>query len=379
MTKWVSWQRLRALCWKELLEIVRDPSSIFIAFILPITLLFIFGFGISLDTTRVRLGISLEDTGALGHRFVESLDGSPYIETHYAPSINYLKEQMALGHLSGIVVIPSDFSSKLERGELSNLFELQTDGSDPNTANFIESYVQTIWQGWLNQQLAKRNPNALSTNIEIEPRYWFNPTTISRNYLIPGAIAVIMTIIGALLTSLVVAREWERGTMEALLSSPITRVELVLSKVLPYYLVGMIAMVVCSLVAIFLMKVPFRGSWFLLFVSSSLFLASALGLGLLVSTKMKNQFDSAQMALNAAFLPAVLLSGFMFEISGMPIIIQAITYIIPARYFVQILQTFFQVGTVWSIFWINIALLLLSGIFWLGLTAIFMQRRLDGN
>ena len=216
-----------------------------------------------------------------------------------------MQEKLDAGQLRGIVIIPSDFSAKLQRGQTEHVVALQTDGAEPNTANFVSSYVQTIWMQWFTAYLQNRQTRS-DQQIEIVPRYWFNPTTVSRNYLIPGAISVIMTIVGALLTSLVVAREWERGTMEALLSTPVTRMELLLSKVLPYYVLGIIAMTVCVLVATLLMRVPFRGSWFWLFIAGSLFLASALGLGLVLSSATRDQFNAAQSALNAAFLPAAL-------------------------------------------------------------------------
>jgi ABC-2 type transport system permease protein len=199
---------------------------------------------------------------------------------------------------------------------------------------------------------------------------------VSRNYIVPGSIAVIMTIIGALLTSLVVAREWERGTMEALLSTPVTRAEFLLSKVLPYYLLGMAAMLLCLGVSVGVLGVPFRGSLILLLVFTTLFLGSSLGLGLLLSTLLRNQFNAAQAALNAAFLPATMLSGYIYEISGMPAPIRAATYLIPARYFVEALQTLFQAGFVGTVLLRDFCFLALSAAFFLGLTALRTRRRL---
>lgn len=193
----------------------------------------------------------------------------------------------------------------------------------------------------------------------------------------PGSIAVVMTIIGALLTSLVVAREWERGTMEALLATPVTRAELLLSKILPYYVLGMLASWICLLVAVYIMDVPFRGSLLALFVVSSLFLGCALGMGLFLSTVMRNQFNAAQAALTAAFLPAMMLSGFVFEIASMPQPLQWLTHIIPARYYASSLQTLFQAGTLPQLLGPNMLFLLLLCIFWLGLTALKTRRTLD--
>jgi ABC-2 type transport system permease protein len=200
---------------------------------------------------------------------------------------------------------------------------------------------------------------------------------VSRNFLVPGSISVVMTIIGALLTSLVVAREWERGTMEALLATPVTRAELLLSKILPYYLLGMFAMLLCLLVAVYILGVPFRGSLVALVVISTLFLGSALGLGLFLSTVLRNQFNAAQAALTAGFLPAMMLSGFVFEIASMPKALQWFTRIIPARYFATSLQTLFQAGTITSLLFINGLFLGLLALFWLGLSAIKTGRTLD--
>lgn len=384
-------RRLLALCYKETLQIIRDPSSIAIAFILPIVLLLIFGFGISLDSNRMRIGIVMEDSGVHARNFAMAVVASPYIDPVFSHSRTEMQAFMDNGQVRGMVVIPSDFSKKVEQGsflassansqmnaQVSSLARIQvlTDGSQPNTANFVANYVQGTWLVW---QQATLNDAGASLQMGIEPvmRYWFNPTTVSRNYLIPGAISVIMTMIGALLTSMVIAREWERGTMEALLATPMTKIEFLLSKIIPYYILGMLSMAICVIMATTLMQVPFRGSFFMLFVSASLFMGSALGMGLLISTVSRSQFNAAQIALNAAFLPAVLLSGFMFEITSMPKVIQFITYVLPSRYFVTILQTLFQAGQVWYIIGMNLLFLLVLAVFWLGLTA--MKTRVNLN
>ena len=408
----LSTRRLLALCRKESYQIVRDPSSILIAFILPVVLLFIFGYGINLDTNRVRLGLLQQDNGADAQNFAAALMGSPSLEIIQSTSRPALEQQLRRGAIRGMVVIDPDFSASLQHNQQKKPLQLQaqspsyyplplqslpqpqvqpqprlqaaasiqvlTDGSEPNTANFLGSYVQGALQIWQVQRARDLGLPAPQLTT-LEPRYWFNPGTISRNYLVPGSISVIMTVIGALLTSLVVAREWERGTMEALLSTSVTRTELLLSKILPYYVLGMVAMLLCVLVATQLMHIPFRGSLWMLFIISSLFLGSGLGLGLFLSSVTRNQFVAAQAALTAAFLPATMLSGFVFEIASMPTAIQAISTLVPARYFVNALQTLFQAGDVWPVLLENTLYLLLSAIFWLGLTALKTPRRLDGN
>jgi ABC-2 type transport system permease protein len=368
--------RLFALCRKETAQIVRDPSSILIAAVLPVALLFIFGYGVNLDANRVRVGVVVEDSGAEAHRFLQVLQGSPYFDLEQESSRKRLQARLASGDLRGMIVVSSDFSAKVRQGQGEAAIELVADGAEPNTANFLASYFQGAWQTWLEQR-GRDQGQAPAPQAGLSPRYWFNPSTVSRNYLVPGSICVIMTIIGALLTSLVIAREWERGTMEALLATPVTRGELLLSKILPYYLLGLCALMLCVGVSTLVMDVPFRGSLLALFLVGSLFLGSGLGLGLLLSTVMRNQFYAAQSALVAGFLPSVMLSGFVFEINSMPAPVRFVSYFIPARYLVSALQTIFQAGDIWPLLLVNIAFLLVSAAFWLGLTALKFRRSLD--
>lgn len=372
----LSLRRLVALCRKESFQIVRDPSSIVIAFVLPVVLLMIFGYGVNLDSSRIRVGILNEDAGADAARFGATLAASPYLEPHSSNSRATLNTWLMAGEIRGIVIIQSDFGARLDRPGATAPLEIITDGAEPNTANFVSAYTQGAWQTWAYQRAVERGL-PVAAPIDLIPRYWFNPAAVSRNFIVPGSIAIIMTIIGALLTSLVVAREWERGTMEALLSTPVTRAELLLSKVIPYYLLGIVSMLLCLAISVWVFGVPFRGSLLLMLLFTSLFLGSALGLGLLLSTVTRNQFNAAQAALNAAFLPATMLSGFVYEISSMPAPIQAITYLIPARYFISALQTLFQAGFVGRILLTDGAFLIASAAFFLGLTALRTRRRLD--
>ncbi len=376
-SRWsVSTRRLYALCRKESLQIVRDPSSIVIAFILPVLLLFIFGYGVNLDSSRIRIGLLVEDSGRDAQQFAAALTASHYLEVRPALSRPELADRLARGELRTYVVIPADFSRSLAAGDGVAPAQVVTDGAEPNTASFAASFVQGAWGVFLMQRAAERG-QAMPAGVQIVPRYWFNVAAISRHFLVPGSLAVVMTIIGAMLTSLVVAREWERGTMEALLATPVTRTELLLSKVLPYYALGIAAMLLCTGAAVGIMQVPFRGSLLLLLVFTSLFLGSALGLGLLLSTLTRNQFIAAQAALNAAFLPATMLSGFVYDIGSMPPPVRAVSHLIPARYFVSALQTLFQAGFVGSVLLLDAVLLIVSAVFFLGLTALNTHRRLD--
>ena len=372
----VSIRRLRALCRKETWQILRDPSSNLIAFVLPVVMLLIFGYGINLDSTAVNIGLVLEDQSPEARRFADNLYGSPYLNVVTSQTRAEMEQALTAGRVRGFVVVPMDFAEKLKRPSDTAPLLVVADGSEPNTASFVQNYVSGAWSSWLQQRASERGETP-APSISIEPRFWFNPAAESRNYLIPGSITIIMTVIGALLTSLVVAREWERGTMEALLASPVTRTELLLSKLLPYYALGIVSLFLCVGVAVFIMQVPFRGSLLALWGIGSLFLASSLGLGLLLSTVLRNQFDAAQAALNAAFLPAMMLSGFLFEIRTMPAIIQGITYLIPARYFVTAMQTLFQAGNVAPILLNSGMFLVFAGSFFIGLTALKTRRRLE--
>ncbi|HEN3579841.1 TPA: ABC transporter permease [Yersinia enterocolitica] len=371
-----SWRRLRALCNKETRQILRDPSSGLIAFVIPLLLLFIFGYGINLDSSKLHIGILMEQQSQPAQDLANAFASSPYISPQISDNRQALIQAMQAGKIRGLIVIPNDFAEQLARPESKAQIQVITDGSEPNTANFVQGYAQGVWQIWQQQQaqnLGQKNDPL----IEIQVRYWFNPAAISRHFIIPGAITIIMTVIGAILTSLVIAREWERGTMEALLSTQVTRSELLLSKLIPYYVLGMVAMTLCMVVAVFILGVPYRGSLWILFVMTSLFLASTLGMGLLISTITRNQFNAAMVALNAAFLPAVMLSGFIFQIDSMPAVVRAVTYIIPARYFVSSLQTLFLAGNIGTVLVINLLFLIASAVVFIGLTAWKTHRRLD--
>lgn len=371
----LSWRRVRALCVKETRQIVRDPSSWLIAVVIPLLLLFIFGYGINLDSSRLRVGVLLEQQNEEALDFVHTMTGSPYIDATVSDSRRQLIEMMQAGRIRAMVVIPVDFDRQMARPGADAPLQLITDGSEPNTANFAQGYVEGIWQIW--RQRAEDRGETFEPLIDVQMRYWFNPAAISQHFIIPGAITIIMTVVGAILTSLVVAREWERGTMEALLSTEITRAELLLCKLIPYYFLGMLAMLLCMLVSVFILGVPYRGSLPILFVITSLFLLSTLGMGLLISTITRNQFNAAQVALNAAFLPSIMLSGFIFQIDSMPAVIRAVTYVIPARYFVSTLQSLFLAGNIPVVLLVNVLFLIASAVMFIGLTWLKTKRRLD--
>ena len=355
-------RRLKALIIKESLQIVRDPSSILIAFVLPLILLFLFGYGVSLDARQVRLGVVLEDTGPEARRLAAAYLGTPFFDTRAAFDRHALEPELVSGRLRGLVIIPQDFARALHTPGAAARIQVITDGSETNTANYVANYADGVLANWLIQE-GRQAGRAGSPSVDLAARFFYNAELDSRNSLVPGSMAIIMAIIGTLLTALVVAREWERGTMEALLATPISAPEIIFGKLVPYFILGMASMAVCTAVAFFLYGIPFRGSLPALAVASAAFLLTALGQGFLISTVTRNQFLASQAALVTGFLPAFILSGFVFEIASMPWIIRQLAKIIPARYFVTNLQTLFLAGDIWDLMRTNIlALLLLAGL-----------------
>ncbi len=369
-------RRLRALIVKETYQIIRDPSTFLISLVLPLILMFLYGYGVSLDMNHLRIGLVLEDTSPDAQSFSQSLVASRYFVTRIGRDRREFLDDIIRGNIRGIVVVPSYFSSFRQRPDNIAPIQVLADGSEPNTASFVQNYVQGAWSNWLQQESISKNLKGLPL-IRAQSRFWYNEELESRYVLIPGSLAIIMTLIGTLLTALVVSREWERGTMEALMATPVTITELLLAKLVPYFVLGMLSMTMCAIIAVFYYDVPFRGSFWVLTLVASVFLVSALGVGLLISSSARNQFVAAQAAMVAAFLPGFILSGFIFEIASMPTFIQMITYLIPARYFVACLQTLFLVGNVWTLIIPNtLAMLGISSVFFL-LTALRTVKRLD--
>lgn len=344
-------RRTLGLLRKECTQIVRDPSSLIIAGALPLLLLFLFSFGVSLDLKNVEVAVVVEAPSPQASRFVESFVASRYFRARVARDRREVQSLLVAGRLQGVVVIPADFASRIGRGETAPV-QVIVRGTDPNTAALVQNYVQGAWAAWLGQEALARGSNShgmLPAPVSVEPRVWFNPDLDSRSALLPGSVAVIMTLIGTLLTALVIAREWERGTMEALLATPATRGEVLFAKFVAYFALGMGAMALSVAIAHLVLGVPLRGSLWVLTLVSGVFLCYALGLGLLISTVTGSQFVASQVALIAGFLPAFLLSGLIFETNSMPAPVRYLTYAFPPRYFVTDLQTLFLAGDVWSV------------------------------
>jgi len=366
--------RLAALVKKEFLQIWRDPSSIAIAFLMPVILLFIFGYGVTLDAKDVPVALVVErpspETAVFVGRFMKTPYFRPTVFTDFGQAAQALQQRK----VEGIVRLRGDFASRQVRPTNASI-QVIVNGVDANSARIVQGYIEGVLAKWLEHQLTS-NPSATPPPVTVEHRIWFNSAVRSRNYLVPGLIAVIMTLIGTLLTALVMAREYERGTMEALFVTPVRRHELLLSKLIAYFTLGIGGMVLSVAMGVLLFRVPFRGSYIVLLAAGSLFLLVALGMGLLISVLTKSQFVASQVAILSTFLPAFILSGFIFDIASMPAVVRGLTRALPARYFVSILQSVFLAGNVWSIIIPDMIALGLMAVLLIGLTYAKTRKRL---
>ncbi len=369
-------RRLRALVIKESYQIVRDPSTILISVVLPVLLLFLFGYGVSLDLNHLKIGVVMEDTAPDAQSLLKSFTDSRYFDTKIVRHRRELDYDIVKGNIRGFIVIPSYFTDFRNNKDKIAPIQAIADGSETNTANFFQYYVQSTLANWLQQEKISEDLKGLPL-INIQQRVWYNEQLESRYFLLSGSLAIIMTLIGTLLTALVISREWERGTMETLISTPVAINEVIAGKVIPYFLLGLVSMAICVAVSVLIFGLPFRGSLGALLLVSVGFLWSALGLGLLISTISRSQALAYQLAVVAGFLPAFILSGFLFEIFSMPKWIQFLTYFLSARYFVQCLQTLFLVGDVWPLILRNLMPMLLIGFFLFALTRRKSTKRLE--
>lgn len=373
-TEVINPQRLTGFIRKEMLQVWRDPSSIVVAIVLPLILLFLFGYGVSLDARNLPLAVVIETDAPEAMDFLAGLRANKYVVPQRVADRVVANDLLDEGKVRGILIMGADFGEKVATGGAP--IQVLVNGTDANTARIMASYVQGAWSAWRVQRGYAR-PGGATTSTVVSSRVWFNPSVDSHRSIVPGLMAVIMTLIGAFLTALVIAREWERGTMEALLTTPLTKAELLLGKLVPYFILGMGGMTVSVAVGLIIFDVGFRGSFLLLFGVSACFLLGVLGLGLMFSTITRNQFAAAILAITATMMPTILLSGFIFDIRSMPPAIHAVTYLVPARYFVEVLKTLFLAGNIWSVIIPNaLALLAMSAVL-LTITTVKTRRRLE--
>jgi ABC-2 type transport system permease protein len=345
----MSLTRLIAVARKEVLHIVRDTRSLGIVIIMPVTLMLLFGYGVSLDLKNMPVYVYDQEGSQQSQDLLKHFQSSEYF--HVARVVdNYAAATHALddGSAKMVIVIPWNFSRQLSAGGPVPVQAL-VDATDDNTANVLIGYAQAVVQGYGSQiqldWMRRHGIAAETAQVSVEARTWFNEDLESSSFIVPGVLALVMSVIGAFLTSLTIAREWERGSMEQLISTPVTAMEIMLGKLAPYFVIGMFDVAVCAFLAVAWFHVPFRGSFAALSLSSALFMIVVLALGFLISVLAKNQFAASQIALIITFLPAFLLSGFLFAIEQMPPALQWITRILPARYYVSVLKRIFLKGT----------------------------------
>lgn len=335
--------RIKAVAKKEFLHVIRDPRSLGMGIAIPMLLLFLFGYALTLDVDRVPLVVWDQSCTPESRELVSRFAGSRYFSLrHFTDNYRDIERSIDSREALITVVIPVDFARRVESGAKTAVQAI-LDGSDPNTATFALGYAENVVSGYSRDVTVtqlRRNAGIapVSGQVDLRPRVWFNSDLVSKNYIFPGLIALISMIIAALLTSLTIAREWETGTMEQLVSTPLTGPELIAGKLVPYFAIGIIDIVLSVLVGAFIFHIPLRGNLWLLFAMSGIFLAGALSLGILISIVTRSQLLASQLALVATMLPAFLLSGFIFPIDNMPAPIRGITYIVTARYFVTILR-----------------------------------------
>ena len=375
-------RRIKAVAKKEFLHIIRDPRSLGMGIVIPMILLFLFGYALTLDVDRVPLIVWDQSGTPASRELVSRFSGSRYFSLR-AHTDNYRDIERAIDTREALIalVIPTDFARRISAGRETSVQAI-LDGSDPNTATFALGYAETIVSGFsrdivLRQMRLRSGNEPRLARLDVRPRVWFNTDMVSKNYIFPGLIAVIMMIIAALLTSLTVAREWETGTMEQLISTPLTGGELILGKLIPYFTIGILDLILSVLVGEFIFDIPLRGSLPLLFGLSMVFLIGALSLGILISIVTKSQLVASQLALVATMLPAFLLSGFIFPIDIMPAPIRAITHIITARYFVTILRGIYLKDVGLGVMAGEVALLVVFAVIVIALSVRKFRKRIE--
>ena len=368
-------RRLVALTKKEFRQLLRDKSNMAIGVILPIVLILIFGYGLSLDIRNTPLAVVLEDSSPVAREVVAKLESSAYFAVTRVTSMAEAQALMDKRRVDGIVRVPADFSRRLEQHDAR--LQLLLHGADANSAATLGRYVRGALAVWQQQRLDRTLQAPASGRVGIVERMWFNAANSSTWYLVPGLIALIMTLVGAFLTSLVLAREWERGTLESLFVTPVKSIEILLAKIIPYFVVGLLGLLMCLVSARLLFQGPIQGSLVLLLFSSMLYLLVTLGIGLLISAKTRNQFLASQIAIIFSFLPALMLSGFLFDLRNVPTFIRVVGSILPATYFMELVKTLFLAGNNGPLVLKNLAILTAYAVLLLNAARLCTRKKLD--
>jgi ABC-2 type transport system permease protein len=368
-------RRFTALLRKEVRQMLRDRSTLAVGLMLPAVLILLFGYGLSFDVKNAPVAVVLEDSSPSAREVLAGLEGSPYLAPVWTTNMPEAERQMRDGEVRAIVRVPVDFSRRLATGQAQ--VQLLLNGVDSNTAAAVDGYVGGAIATWAQQKADRAGGKSGAGGVELVQRMWFNEASTSTWYLVPGLIALVMTLIGAFLTSLLIAREWERGTLESLFVTPVRPLEIVLAKLAPYLLVGAIDLALCLLAAKFLFHVPMRGSLWVIVFASLLYLTVSLLLGLFISGKTRNQFQASQVALLVSFMPALMLSGFIFDLRNVPVVVQAVSQLLPATHFVGLIKTLFLAGDNWPMILRDCAILSLYALVLTGAVRRTLRKTLD--
>lgn len=355
------WRRLWALVRKEVRQLLRDPGNLGVGMGLPIILILLFGYGLSMDVRDAPVAVVLQDSSSASQELIAGLGGSPVLRPVVVRSMAQAEQLLNAQQVDAIVQIPPDYAARAQAGQAHA--QLIVNGVDANRARLVMGYVQTALSQAALRQLDRSGADAATLpgrigQAGIEPRVWFNAANSSTWYLVPGLVVIIMTLVGAFLTALVMAREWERGTLESLFVTPVRPIEILLGKIIPYFGVGMVGLILCMGAARWLFHVPVHGSLPILLGVSMLYLLVALGMGLVISSISRSQFLASQLALLLSFLPALMLSGFLFDLRSVPVVVRLVGNLLPATYYVELLKNLFLAGNVWPVILKNSAVLL---------------------
>ena len=368
-------RRFIALLRKEIRQMLRDTSTLAVGLMLPAVLILLFGYGLSFDVRNAPVAVVLEDGSPSAREVLAGLQGSPFLAPVWTTGMPEAERRMRDGEVRAIVRVPADFSRRLAAGQ--GQLQLLLNGVDSNTAAAVESYVGGAIATWAQRRADRAGGKAGAEGVELLQRVWFNEASTSTWYLVPGLIALVMTLIGAFLTSLLIAREWERGTLESLFVTPVRPLEIVLAKLVPYLLVGVMDLALCLLAARFLFDVPMRGSLWVIVCASLLYLTVSLLLGLFISGRTRNQFQASQVALLVSFMPAMMLSGFIFDLRNVPLVVQGVSQLLPATHFMELIKTQFLAGDDWPMILRDCTILVVYAIVLTGAVSRTLRKTLD--
>lgn len=366
-----SLRRIRALTVKEFREVLRDNSSLAMGILLPIILILVIGYGITLDVKHVPMGVVLEDTSPEAQRVVEFVDGSEYFQPTYLTNMFQATKALEQRKIDAILRVPPDFSRQLHQG--NGRLQLLLYGTDTTTAMSIQSYVETAAAQWSAKRLADQGVGT----IDLETRLWFNDAHESTWYFIPGLILMVVTLVGVLLTAGVMAREYERGTFESLFVTPVKKGEVIVAKVIPYFCIALLGVFICLVLSRFFFQVPLVGSLALLLFLSIIYLLTALGIGLVISVMTKAQFMATQVALLVSFLPSIMLSGFLFDLRSMPSWVQWIAGVLPFKHYLVALKTLFLAGNLWPVILPQTGAMAVFMVLFLGLALRIIRKKVE--